>query len=106
MRKKAFLYLDSEGLRHVFDYRYEAEIEYLYYENPCSANERTSKVRAVYRVYKVVLKDGRAFKARLSHDCKQLVELKTGFSYFRSDVASFTDITMAYYLQGGDILYA
>lgn len=105
MKKKAFIFIDSDGKRHVYDFRRDAEIEYLCYEVPERVVDKTKNVRTVFRVYDVELKDGRKLKCRLSSFGKSVVDIDTGESHDPLEVKNFEDITLAYYLQGGEILY-
>jgi len=105
MRKKAFIFIDSDGQRHVYDFRRDAEIEYLCYEVPERVVDKTKNVRTVFRVYDVVLNDGKRIKCRMSRFGESIVDIDTGDSHYPSEVKNFEDITLAYYLQGGELLY-
>jgi hypothetical protein len=101
MKVKAYMYVDKKGCRRIYDNWLDAEIEYCAF---VGSNPRD--VKSVYRIYDVELKDGKSLLCRISRSGNYIVPLGSDFDmYHKSEVKSFKDITLAYYLQGGDILY-
>lgn len=100
IKVKAFLYVDEKGCRHIYDNRRDAEIEY------CLIGSDPKSVKSVFRIYDVELKDGKKFRCRASREGHYIVPLGSDFDMYKiSEVKDFKDITLAYYLQGGELLY-
>lgn len=100
IKVKAFLYVDKNGCLHIYDNRRDAEIEY------CLIGSNPRDVKSVFRIYDVELKDGRKLRCRASREGHYIVPLGSDFDIYKiSEVKDFKDVTLAYYLQGGEILY-
>lgn len=100
MRVNAFMYVDKKGCRHIYDNRRDAEIEY------CLIGSNPRDVKSVFRIYDVELKDGRKLRCRAIREGHYIVPLGSDFDMYKiSEVKNFDDITVAYYLQGGELLY-